>query len=250
MIELNLVPDVKQELIKAQRMRATVISVAIITSIAAVAVVVLLLIYVYGVQFGRNVYLDGQIKNKSTELSQVEDLSEMVTIQNQLSMISDLNARKTISSRLFDMLSAVLPPAPNTVQISQMDVDTDNGTIRLEGQTHGYDSMEVFKKTLGSAVITLPSNENDGQDGTSDDEDAPIPLASEVGTSDVSFGEDNEGNKVLRFVVSFAYAPELFDSSVDTISIKLSINGNVTDSYLGLPKSIFTERAKDIKEEK
>ncbi len=242
MIEINLIPDVKQELLRAQRMRTTVISVAIATSIISVAIVALLLVYVYGIQFGRHVYLDAQIKSKAAELAQVEDLSEMVTIQNQLSKISDLNDQKIISSRLFDTLSAVLPPEPNGVKVSQIDVNTEESVIRLEGQTRGFDSMEVFKKTVASAVIELPSQE----EGTSTDQ---VFLASDINTSDVSFGEDTEGNKVLRFVLSFTYADELFDSSVDTIAIKLSINGNVTDSYLGLPRSIFTERAKDIESE-
>lgn len=261
MIEINLVPDVKQELIRAQRMRATVISSAIITSIVAVGLVALLLIYVYAVQLGRGAYLDGQIKNKAAELAQVEDLSEMVTIQNQLGLISTLNNDKNITSRLFDMLSAVLPPAPNTVQVSQIDVNADDGTIRLEGQTRGYDSMEVFKKTLSSAVVeytqadTGEVQKSDGEGSTGTDEEVPANddltfLATDVNTSDVSYGEDTEGNKVLRFVVSFTYAPELFSSTVETVSIRLSINGNVTDSYLGLPKSIFTERAKDIEEDR
>lgn len=39
MIEINLVPDVKQELIKAQRVRATVISFSIAIGLVSVAVV-------------------------------------------------------------------------------------------------------------------------------------------------------------------------------------------------------------------
>ena len=243
MIEINLVPDVKQELLKAQRMRAAVVSAAIIASIISVGVVVLLLVYVYGVQFGRHVFLDNQIKTKAGELAKVEDLSQMVTIQNQLGKISDLNAQKNVSSRLFDMLSAVVPPEPNSVKISQMDVNTEEKTIRLEGQTRGFDSMEIFKKTVANAVIEVPG-------ASSEDATEPISLASDISATDVSYGEDTDGNKVLRFVLTFVYADELFDAKVDTLSIKLRINGNVTDSYLGLPKSIFTERAKDIEEDK
>ena len=239
MIEINLIPDVKQELLKAQRMRSSVISIAIFTSIIAAGVVVLLLVYVYGVQLGRNVFLDNQIKNKSTELSQVKDLSRMVTIQNQLGKISELNDQKAISSRLFDMLSAIVPPAPNDVKVSQLNVDTEEKTVRIEGQTHGFDSMETFKKTLQSAVIEAPKT----ADG---DAVEPTFLASNVSTSDVSYGEDSDGQKVLRFVVTFTYADSLFDAKTDAVSIKLSTNGNVTDTYLGLPKSIFTEPAKDL----
>jgi Fimbrial assembly protein (PilN). len=236
MIEINLIPDVKQELLKAQRTRAAVISTSILASIIGVAVVVVLLVYVFGVQTLRNVVADNTIKEQYEKFSQVEDLTEMLTMQNQLSKISELNNSKTITSRFFDMLSAVIPPEPNSVQISNTNIDTEVGTISLEGQTRAYDSMEVFKKTLTSAVIEYSK---DGQT-------VQVPLASNISTTDVSYGASADGTKVLRFDISFKYAEELFSPQITAQTIKLSIDGNVTDSYLGIPKSIFTERAKDL----
>jgi Tfp pilus assembly protein PilN len=236
MIEINLIPDVKQELLKAERARAMVISGAIFTCIIAGGLVVLLAIYIYGVQFGRNVYADGQIKNKGAELAQVEDLSKMLTIQNQIDRINTLNDTKTVDSRLFDVLSAVIPPAPNQIQVSNLTMATETSTLTLEGQTNAYDSMEVFKKTIDSSVIIY----------TEDGAEKSVKLASEISISNVSYGEDTNGVKVLRFSLSFKYPPELFSAKIPVLTIKLSINGNVTDSYLGLPRSIFAERAKDV----
>jgi len=236
MIEINLIPDVKQELLKAQRTRATVISASIITCIVAGAVVTLLAIYVFGVQLGRNLILDNSIKSGSAKLSEVEDLSKMLTIQNQISKINELNDKRTVDSRLFDVLSAVIPPAPNDVQISVLSMNTEESTIRLEGQTRAYDSMEVFKKTIDSSVIVYTENGEEKQ----------VKLASEISTTDVSYGANSDNQKVLRFTLSFKYPEELFSAKTPNPTIKLSINGNVTDSYLGIPKSIFTERTKDI----
>lgn len=236
MIEINLIPDVKQELIKAQRMRTAVISGSIIASIAAGSVVALLLLYVFGVQTVRGNILDGEIKDGAAKLSQVEDLSKILTIQNQLTKISSISKDKNMDSRIFDLISAVTPSGENSVQFSQITVDNTEGIIVLEGQTAGYSSMEVFKKTLSGATLEYTLN----------DEKQTVNLASSISTSDVSYGENAEGNKVVRFVVSFDYAPELFDQSVVAPVFKLSINGNVTDSYLGVPRSLFAERAKDI----
>jgi len=238
MIEINLIPDVKQELIRAQHTRAAVISMSILASIIAVGLVVVLVGYVYGVQTIRGAISDNSIKEEYASLSGVEDLSEMLTIQNQLAKIDELNGNKLSTSRFFDMILAVIPPAPNDVQISSSNIDSEAGTVSLEGQTRAYDSMEVFKKTLASAVIEY----------TKDGETAQVPLATDISVSDVSYGEQADGTKVLRFIVSFTYAPELFAPDVAGLTIKLSINGNVTDSYLGIPKSVFTERAKDVDE--
>jgi Tfp pilus assembly protein PilN len=236
MIEINLIPDVKQELLKAESTRAKVISTAIITCIVAGGIVALLAIYVFGVQLGRNLLADNSIKSGSEQLAKVEDLSKTITIQNQINSINTLNEKKAIDSRVFDVLSAVIPPSPNEVQVSLLAVNTDESTIRLEGQTKAYDSMEVFKKTIDSSIIVF---NKDGEEQT-------VKLADEISTTDISYGENPEGLKVLRFTLTFKYPEELFSASIPVITIKLSINGNVTDSYLGIPKSIFTERAKDL----
>lgn len=236
MIEINLIPDVKRELLRAQRTRATVISVSIFVSIIAAGAVIALCLYVFGVQTVRGAILDGQIKDGDAKLAEVQDLSKMLTIKNQLTKISELNGEKKMDSRLFDVLSAVIPPSPNEVQVSQLSIDAEESIIRIEGQTRGYDSMEVFKKTVESAVVTY----------TQDEEEQTVNLASNISVSEASYGANAENQKVLRFTMSFTYAEELFSPAVPAITIKLSQNGNVTDSYLGIPKSVFTERATDL----
>lgn len=236
MIEINLIPDVKQELLRAQRTRATVISSSIIVSLIALGAVVALMLYVFGVQTVRGAILDGQIEEGDKKLAQVEDLSKILTIQNQLSKINELNSQKKMDSRVFDVLAAVIPPAPNDIQVSQVAINAEEGTIRIEGQTRGYDSMEVFKKTVDSAVVIY----------TQESEEQEIKLADEISVTDTSYGENAEGQKVLRFTLTFKYPEELFSPSIPLVTLKLNVNGNVTDSYLGLPKSIFAERATDL----
>lgn len=238
MIEINLVPDVKQELLRAQSMRAAVISGAILTSIIAGAVVVLLALYVYGVQTVRSGIVSDEIKTQYKTLSEVKDLSKVLTIQNQLATMSELNANKKIDSRIFSVVSAVVPPAPNEVQISQIDINSADSIISFEGQTRAYDSMEVFKKTVDSAIVVY---KEDGEERT-------VKLATTLDTSEISYGENASGEKVLMFTISFEYPVELFSPSVKDVTIKLSVDGNVTDSYLGIPRSIFAERATEVNE--
>jgi hypothetical protein len=238
MIEINLVPDVKQELIKAQRVRSVVISTSIFAGIIALAIVGVLSAYVFGVQTVRSALSDDAIKKGGAQLANVEDLSKVLTIQNQLSKISELNSQKKIDSRVFDVLQAVIPPPPNNIQVSSLVIDAANSRISLEGQTPTYDTLEVFKKTIDGAVITYKI----------DDEELQTDLATEISTSDVSFGEDSTGAKVLRFTLSFVYPEELFSPTIPGVVVKLTNQGNVTDSYLGLPKSIFVQRADDLED--
>lgn len=239
MIEVNLVPDVKQELIKAQRIRATVISVSIIVTIASGVILAILAGYVFGVQTVRSALADTDITNKNKELQSNEDLSKILTIQNQLSKISALDAAKNIDSRLFSVLGAILPPSPNTIRISELSVDNTAGTVTIQGQTSGYPSLEVFKKTVSGTTVHYTIGE----------ETESVPLATQTSLTDVSFGEDASGAKVLRFTLSFVYAELLFSNDITNFAIKRPDNGNATDSYLGLPQSLFTDRASDLETE-
>lgn len=236
MIEINLVPDVKQELIKAQRMRTSVVSLAIVTSIVAAGVVVLLAVWVFAVQTVRMAANDGAIKTEFEKLEARPDLDKVLTIQNQLKQLSDLNSSKLMDSRIFDVLAAILPPAPNDVQISDLLINSDESSITIQGQAaNSYQALEVFKKTVANARFTY---------GDLSKEEA-IPLASEVTTTDVTYGEDSSGTRVLRFTLKFFYPPEIFSPASTGIKLFKGIDGNVTDSYLGLPQNVFADRAAD-----
>jgi hypothetical protein len=236
MIEINLIPDVKQELIRARMIRSAVVSGAIITTLIAAAVVVILSVYIFGVQALRGVVADDAIKKGSSQLASVEDLSKILTIQNQLTKINVLNDSKAIDSRVFDVLQAIIPPPPNSVKISSLIVDADAKSITFEGQTPTYPALEAFKKTIAAANVRYTDASNGQQD---------VPLASTLSISNISYGEDSTGTKVLRFTVSFVYSDLLFSPKVTNPTIVLIDGGNVTDSYLGIPKSIFTDRASD-----
>lgn len=233
MIEINLIPDVKRELIKAQRMRAYVISGSIITSIVAVGLIVLLLLYIGGVQTLRQSGLDNDITKQSDELAKVEDLSKILTIQNQLTALNTQAEQKQLESRIFDVIGSVVPPAQDGVKISKIAVDATTSTISLDGQTPNYASVEVLKKSLDNAIFTY----NDGK------EDKTINVAQSISIGDVSYGKDENDQRVVVFTISFKYPIELFSSQVPNLIIRFRNNGNVTDSYLGIPRTIYTQPA-------
>lgn len=234
MIEINLVPDVKQELIKAKRIQALVISGAVLVGIVAIAIVVLLALYLFGVQTVRSNLADSAINDKSKQLSGVSDLANTLTIQKQLTELTQLHNEKNIDSRFFDLLAAINPDAPNNVTFSNARIDAEAKTIRLEGQAaNGYTAADVLKKTIAGTTLSY-------KDGG---EQKSVPLTTEVSTSDLSYGEDSSGKKVLRFTISFVYDDAFFARSSQNASIIRPDRQNATDSFLHLPESLFSDRA-------
>lgn len=239
MIEINLVPDVKQELIKAQRVRSSVISLAIIIGIGSIGIVVLLAIWVFAVQAGRGFLVDNTIKDESKKLSSVEDISNTLTIQNQLSKLSAMHDGKHIDSRVFDMLATINPEAPNDIKLTKATLSTETKSIVIEAQAdNGFAALEVYKKTIGATKIEF----------VKDGEKQTLPLITATSLGEQSFGEDSSGKKVLRFKITLTYSEELFARNVQNAVIVAPSKKNVTDSFLGVPQSLFTVKANDVKE--
>lgn len=237
MIEINLVPDVKQELIKANRVRTVVISGAVLVGLSAVGIVILMAMYLFLGQTVRSNLADGTIKEKSQELASIDDLDHTLTVQNQLSKLTELHNNKNITSRFFDLLVAINPAPPNQVTFSLAKVDSDEKTIRLEGQAvNGYIAADVLKKTILGTTLSYHDETNRTQSA---------PLAENVSTSELSYGEDSTGKKVLRFTLTFNYNDAFFARSSEDAIIVRPDRQNVTDSFLHLPVSLFGDRATD-----
>ncbi|HCR56010.1 TPA: hypothetical protein DIV49_03480 [Candidatus Saccharibacteria bacterium] len=237
MIEVNLIPDVKLELLKARKVRTNVISLSILITIVTAGAVALLAFYVFVVQTVAGALADTAIKNESAKLKSVDDLAQTLTIQNQMDNITQMHDKKNLTSRIFDILKTIVPEGKNTVAISSVKLDTEEGTITLEAEaSNGYEALEVFKKTIAETTFSY-SEGGDIQN--------PINIATEISDGQRRYAEDSDGNRVLRFTLSFAYAEELFLPTSERGQINAPDKQNATDSATGVPKSLFTNPSED-----
>ncbi len=238
MIEINLIPDVKQEFIHAQRLRAKVISMAILAMMAAITLVVVLAVAL-GAETVRNALADSSIDSEYKKMKSNTDLANVVTIQNQLANISKLDQSKTMSSRLFDVLTAINPQEPNSIKMTTVNLDPVAKTISIEGTAaNSYIATDAFKKTILNTNVAYSKS---GSEST-------VPLTADVVLGETSYGEDATGKKVLRFKLTFAYPVELFSNEVTNVRVVTPTGTvDVTDSKTRVPESLFTQPASDIK---
>ena len=236
MIEINLLPDVKRELLKTRAMRNRVISISFLVGGVSIATVVVLAL-ILGSQFAAEAVQNKVIKDRNDKLMAVEDLNKVVTIQNQLTKINEQHSRKKINSRIFDVVTAVNPVTPNNVSFSDIKVNPESKTITLEGSAvNGYSALETLKKTILNTKVQT----------TDGDKSSEVSLTKEIKNGDTSFGENSEGKKVLQFSFSFEYAEELLaPANNGTVSV-LTPTGkvDVTDSRQGIPDSLFKSNSK------
>ena len=236
MIEINLLPNVKRELLKTRAMRNRVISISFLVGGASIVAVVVLAL-VLGSQIAGEAVQNGVIKDRNDKLMAVEDLNKVVTIQHQLTKINEQHSGKKLNSRIFDVVTAVNPVAPNNVSFSDIKVNPGSKTITLEGSAvNGYSALETLKKTILNTKVQT----------TDGDKSSEVSLTKEIKDGDTSFGENSEGKKVLQFSFSFEYAEELLaPANNGTVSV-LTPTGkvDVTDSRQGIPDSLFKSNSK------
>lgn len=241
MIEINLLPDVKQEFIRAKRMRNTVISVAMITGLAAGGLVVLMLVLL-GIQVTREALADKGIDDEYAKLQGVEDLNELVTLQEQLANIGSQHDNKTITSRLFRVLEAINPAEEDRqVQFSSVQLMPGEKTIVVEGTTsNGFMAVESMAKTIQNTKIEFER----------DDKIVSEDLASSIDVGDTSLRDDADGLKVVAFSVRVEVNEVLFSNQakkLETVGPRGRID--VTDSRIGVPESLFTQAIREEDDE-
>lgn len=144
MIQLNLLPDVKLEYIKAQQQKRLVLSVSVLMCGLSVALLFGLLA-VGALQKHHLSDLSSDISRKSKRLQSTPGIATTLTVQNQLQSLTQLHADKPAASRLFGFLNDVTPTA---VSIANFKVDLTTQIATISGSTDTLSSVNKYVDTL------------------------------------------------------------------------------------------------------
>lgn len=249
MIQINLVPEVKLNLIKAQRHRRLIISGVTVAIVAAVSITVLLGVYVFLIQKIQIASGADNIDTQHAEFMKIEDIYESVTIANQIANIDTTHESKNMTSRIFDVLAvASSKGTDNSVSVTTIDVDTEQQIITITGQTDvkGFEAADVFRKNMEAMQVYYVPMNQDGTYNKSDTSGESFLLATEVSLSDLSLGRNGaDGQQHVTFKLSAVYDEQLFSPQIHILKIQGLDKGNVTDSYSRLPQSLFSGGSDD-----
>lgn len=205
MIQFNLLPDVKLAYIRTkQRKRlVTVISSSVIA--VSLAVVVLLFVFVNIAQKQHLNALSKDIDSQVKELQDTPNLSSILTVQNQLTVLPGLHDDKPVASRLFKYLSQV---TPTETSISKLDIDFEAYTMKITGSSGSLNDINKLVDTLKFTEFSI-GEETDVQRAFAD-----VVLS--------SFGRTETA---ANFAIDLNFDPAIFDSADD---IKLVVPETIT----------------------
>lgn len=224
MIQLNLLPDVKKEFLRAQHARRRTITLAILATIIAAAVTVIFAFYVYGVQSVILFTQTEDIKKKSAELSNIKDIDKYLAIQNQLANLSELHDNKVNMSRLLTFLPSLNPAPPKNVKLTNLEVSTVDKTITFRGTVADYAALTTFKDTLVNGNFTY---------GTGEDQ-----TTSKLFSNVIIDSATLEAGAGVKFNVLATYDPAAFLQKNTNVTVKVP-NIETTPSVIGTPQPLF-----------
>lgn len=154
--EINLVPDIKGEMIKTLKLRNFIFFLCIVVSAGSIGFAAILGI----IAGGQQTVINGKqstIDNLSSRMNSYNDLSEFLTIKNQVEDVNILSNNKKVLSRTFSILSAIIPTGADSVKISKLSVNLEEEipTFGFDAQADAgqepfidYNVLDSFKKSM------------------------------------------------------------------------------------------------------
>lgn len=214
MIQVNLLPDVKLEYLKAQRNKNLVLGLATIVTAALLAVTILLALHVYVNQAIHTAGLQADIDSLSKEYTEITGLDEILTIDGQLRALPGLHEGKPAVSRLPELLVIVVP---KDIELAEIVANFDENILRIDGQGKSTKTVNTFADILKNTFYATADSE--------------IPLNAFSG---VTFDIGIKGDEGVTFEAEMSFDPEIFNEihNVDfTIPSTVSTQSKIrTDS--------------------
>lgn len=217
MIQVNLLPDVKREYLKAQQVKHMFTVVSILATLTAISLLILLFVYVQVVQPRHRINLQKDIDSGISELKAKEDAVKIVTVQGVLEQIPGLEDRQLITSKLFDYLVAF---TPRDVSYTEIKLDLAANTLSLSGKTTTLERANVLANNLKSADFSYKQN----------DATQKIKPFSNIVFTSLGKTDQAEDNKNVNFQITLQFNPVMFNQGIkDT---KTTVNASSEELLL------------------
>lgn len=151
-VQFNLLPDVKLDYVRTQRVRQTVTTTSIALTLTAVAIFVIMLGLVYGVQKKQLSDAGKSVEEASRQIKDIPNVETAVTVQNQLQALVGLHQSKHITSRIFTYLEQLTPA---NLSIGKFDMDITTNTMNISGNADAQRTVNAFIDTLKATTYKV-----------------------------------------------------------------------------------------------
>ncbi|MBP7775229.1 MAG: hypothetical protein WAW63_00535 [Candidatus Saccharimonadales bacterium] len=229
MVQLNLLPDIKLEFVKARRTKYLMTFISLVVGGISLAVFLFAFFFVNVVQKKSLSDLDGDIKTYHTKLKGFKSLDKILTVQSQLNTLTKLHVQKPVATRLLSYISQVTPAQAS---LDKLDIDFAVQTISISGKADNLDTVSIYTDTLKGTRYRQSKPAASLEQGKDlcpnlDGEQTIIPentvvdsegncVSAKRAFSEVVLKSFKRDEKGANFTITLKYDPALFDVSYDT----------------------------------
>lgn len=199
MIQFNLLPDVKIELIKSLRLKRTVLVISVL--VIGVSIGLLIIMFSFSAVQKKHVSdLDKDIAAIRTELENISELTKILSVQNQLNTLPGLYDGRPAVDRLPAYIDQTTPVGVNLTRIQ---IDFSTSTAEISGTASRLDLINSYVDTLKYTNFRK-----------SGEQPEQLPYA----FSTVVLKEFARTNEEATFTVTYSFDPTIF-SITETIEL-------------------------------
>ncbi|MCL2371521.1 hypothetical protein FWC63_02145 [Candidatus Saccharibacteria bacterium] len=163
--EINLVPQIKRDALRIQKIRNIVIFCCIILGTGC-GIILAIFGTTFGVQRAITISRTNQINENHERLIARGDLATgdltftdgaglryFLTIQHQLDELHDISQQKTVFSRVLNIVADAMPRDPQTgypvIQFSELSFNINNNRVLIDAQSvHGFPALNALEAQL------------------------------------------------------------------------------------------------------
>lgn len=215
MIQFNLLPDVKVQYIKTQRMKRAVIVLAL--GVIAFSVGLLIILFSFAtVQKQHLGNLDEDIKSLRAELENTPELTRILSIQNQLNTLPELYNGRPAVERLSGYLDQTVP---TTLDLTDVKIDFVLFTMKISGKAPTLENVNSYADTLKYTTYKSTNIPNGA-----------------TAFKDVVLKDFSRGEKEATFDLELVFDPVIFDG---TQEVSLTVPQLVTTRAQAPGKALF-----------
>lgn len=215
MIQFNLLPTVKVEHIRTQKMKRMVMVTSITATCISAAILVLLFSYT-AVQKNHISNLDGDIAKLQAELESNSELKKILSVQSQLNSLPALYDGRPAVERLPLFIDQTTPA---DVGLGRLSIDFSLSTIELSGTAANLSAVNAHVDTLKLTKFTTGEGSQ------------PEAAFSNVVLSQFGRNEDE-----ASFTITLSFNPMMFDT---TKQVSLAVPAMVTTRAQTNPAELF-----------
>ena len=166
MIQFNLLPDLKLQYVKTKRLKHTIIIVSLIASGISLASLTILFILVNVIQKNNIIKLNNQINSGISSIKGSSHLTDILTLQNQLTQVNTLHASQIDATRVINFVGSI---TPSNISLTNISVNftpslvasaTANiaNSITLTGSANDVKALTAYNDIL--QILTYQSSIN------------------------------------------------------------------------------------------